>query len=611
MRTAIPLVLCLSLVVLTLLPGGPVAAEPAPGLPAAPPDGVIDGGKIAPEVEARLAALRPGEMTTVIVTLSDQADLSRIPGPGPGASRAARIEGVVRALRARAQASQRPIRALLAARAAQGLVGDVRPFWVFNGLAVTATERVVRELAARADVARITPDEISIVPAETGSIPETNLSVINAPTLWDLGYDGQGVVVANLDTGVDASHPDLASRWRGGTNSWFDPFGEHPDTPTDLDGHGTWTMGVMVGGDGGGTGVGVAPGAEWIAVKIFDDRGDSKASAIHQAFEWLLDPDGDPTTADAPHVVNNSWTSSSAGCNLEFELDLQSLRAATILPVFAAGNGGPDAATSHSPANNPSAFAVGATDDTDQIAAFSSRGPSSCGEAETIFPELVAPGVGIHTADLYGLYTDGTGTSLAAPHVAGGLALLLSADPDLTHDQQQEALTTAAVDLGASGPDNDFGYGRLDLLGAYQWLTGIPASGQADLSVAKLDDPDPVSVGAVLTYTLSITNAGPAPATAVTVTDTLPVEATYEGISAAGWSCGHVGGRVTCTLPNLEVGIAPTILITVTAPAERGIITNTATVTAQEADLDQARNRATTTTAVRVAHRIHLPLIRK
>jgi hypothetical protein len=171
-------------------------------------------------------------------------------------------------------------------------------------------------------------------------------------------------------------------------------------------------------------------------------------------------------------VVNSSWSFGSPSCNLEFQLDLQALRAANILPVFSAGNFGPFSATSASPANNPEAFAVGAIDDFDQIYTYSSRGPSSCGEAETVFPELVAPGVEVRTAERYNLYTNATGTSAAAPHTAGALALLLSAYPQLSADEQATALLAGAFDLGPTGPDNTFGVGRLDVWAAYQHLLG-------------------------------------------------------------------------------------------------------------------------------------------
>jgi serine protease AprX len=434
------------------------------------PAGSGAGDKIAAGLQTEIAGLAPGAMTTAIVTLVDQADLSRIPGAG----RAARQQGVIRALQAQATASQAQIRAFLRARQAQGLVSSSIPFWIRNGLSVTATASVFQELAARADVATITPDAISIVSA--GSPAEPNIGWINAPALWALGYTGQGVVVANLDSGVDLTHPELGPRWRGGANSWYDPYGQHPAAPIDLSGHGTWTMGVMVGGDAGGTAVGVAPGATWMAARIFNDAGSATSTAIHLAFQWVLDPDGDPNTADAPDVINNSWVFGVPGCNLEFQLDLRSLRAAGILPVFAAGNFGPASSTSVSPANYPEVFAVGATDNSDAIYAYSSRGPSACGETQSIYPELVAPGVNVLTTDLYGLYFPATGTSLAAPHAAGALALLLSAYPNLGADAQAAALQNSATDLGVVGPDNTFGYGRLDVLAAYNWLLNVGVS---------------------------------------------------------------------------------------------------------------------------------------
>src|SRR5262249_17792675 len=227
-----------------------------------------------------------------------------------------------RILRARAELTQRALLALLELRRAQGLVSDIEPLWIVNAIAVTATPAVISELAARQDVREIRPDLVVPAPqsaaAVTSAPAETNVALVNAPALWDLGYRGQGIVVANMDTGVDVTHPDLASRWRGGTNSWYDPNGEHPTTPVDVSGHGTWTMGVMVGGDAGGSSVGVAPDATWIAVKIFNDRGAATSTGIHQGFQWLLDPDGNPATADAPDVVNNSWAMSASGCVLDF-----------------------------------------------------------------------------------------------------------------------------------------------------------------------------------------------------------------------------------------------------------------------------------------------------
>jgi subtilisin family serine protease len=433
--------------------------------------------KIDPLLQAELQSAQPGQMVTAIVTLKEQLDLRSI----GGIDRAGRQEAVIRALLAKANASQVSLTGLLQTRRSLGSVSQITPFWVFNGLSVTATADVFQELASRPDVLKITPDDIQLVPlSPPAAPPEQNLSVINAPALWSLGWQGQGVVIGVMDSGVYGSHPDLTTRWRGGTNSWYDPYGQH-STPFDASGHGTWTTGVLVGGEAGGTAIGVAPQAQWIAAKIFNDAGTSTATAVHLAFQWMLDPDENPGTADAPHVANNSWGFSAPGCNLEYQLDLQALRAAGILPVFSAGNSGPNPSTSVSPANYPEALAVGATNNSDVVANDSSRGPSDCGgEGEAIYPEIVAPGVSVRTTDLLGFYTNASGTSVAAPHVAGALALLLSAFPNLTVDQQSTTLTTTAVDLGDLGADNTYGAGRLDVLAAYNRLVE-PVGGIAEL----------------------------------------------------------------------------------------------------------------------------------
>ena len=177
----------------------------------------------------------------------------------------------------------------------------------------------------------------------------------------------------------------------------------------------------------------MAPGATLIAARVFDDRGATTATAMHLAFQWLLDPDHDPATADAPRVVNASWAlGAGPSCNLAFQPDVRALRAAGILPVFSAGNFGPTAATSASPANYPESLSVGAVGATDTVWAYSSAGPSTCGGRTRVFPDLVAPGVSVLSADLFGGFQYLTGTSVAAPHVAGAAALLLGAHPTLS-----------------------------------------------------------------------------------------------------------------------------------------------------------------------------------
>jgi bacillopeptidase F len=423
----------------------------------------LEATVLTPELQSVLSSLSDQDEISVIITLSDKIDPRQIRDGGKSLLRSK----IIKALRNKADVAQAPLKVFLEGRGARKL----RSLWLINGMAVTAKPDVVRELTSFPGIEEIKLDETiqaPVVVQEVSAIPEWNLSAIRAPELWALGYTGEGVVVASMDTGVDVNHPDLQSGWRGGTNSWFDPNGQH-STPFDADGHGTATMGVMLGGDAGGTAIGVAPGARWIAVKIFNDSGTATFSGIHEGFQWLLDPDGDPGTDDAPHVVNNSWgLDSDKGCSLEFEPDIHALKVAGIAVVFAGGNSGPSPSTSISPANNPDGFAVGAVDQSLAIYWYSSRGPSACDGR--IYPEVVAPGVLVKTSILSSGFASVTGTSIAAPHVAGAMALLLNAFPQLTVPEVELALKHSAFDIGTPGTDNDSGYGLLDVLAAYQLI---------------------------------------------------------------------------------------------------------------------------------------------
>ena len=414
----------------------------------------------------------PDGMVTVIVTLRTKADLgteSKIKAP------ADRSRAVVRKLRATALRAQANVLVKIFAGALQGKVRGITPLWVIDALSLTATPDVVAALAADPAVESITADTVDIVPVGYPSSwpTEPNIVAAGAAAVWAQGAYGQGVVIASLDSGVDGTHPALASTWRGGTDSWFDPYGQHPDVPTDRSGHGTATMGVILGSDAGGSSIGMAPGATWIAARIFDDSGAATATSIHVAMQWALDPDNDPNTADAPSIVNNSWAYGSPGCNLEFRPDVQAWRAAGIIPVFAAGNAGPYASSSVSPANYPESLAVGASNNSDKIYAYDSRGPSACGGPSTTYPDVVAPGVNVYTSDRNGLYSVWTGSSLAAPSVSGALALLMSSG-SATTTQAESALLSTAVDRGVAGPDNVFGRGRIDVLAGQQSLTSTP-----------------------------------------------------------------------------------------------------------------------------------------
>ena len=418
------------------------------------------------------AKAAPVEMRDVVVTLRTQADLAGISRTG---GQRAVHRRLLEHLRSTAGDAQRPVLRVLAGLQTAGQVDKVRSFWISDSLSMSASDSAVVALRSLPQVLSVTPDAlIAPAPAAEEAVPaEPNLTQVGAPDLWAQGLRGQGVVVAVLDTGADLSHPDLAGTYRGGSNSWYDPFGQHPSGPVDFSGHGTWTTGVAVGGSAGGTAIGVAPDARWIAARVFNDAGQGSVSAIHAALQWAVDPDGDPATDDGADVVNNSWAFGAPGCNLTFQPDLQALRALDVVPVFAAGNGGPSASSSYSPANYPEALSVGSVDAADVVLGDSSRGPSTCGGRTRVFPDVTAPGRSIRTSDLYGQWTTASGTSLAAPHAAGVLALLLSGDHALSADQQVAALRSGAQDLGAVGPDDAYGSGRVDAAAAWASVTPV------------------------------------------------------------------------------------------------------------------------------------------
>ncbi|MBP1596718.1 MAG: peptidase [Acidobacteria bacterium] len=431
-------------------------------------------GQLHPAVEERLLSLQTGSLLSVIVEMEDQADLQSVLAGVAGKSRHERTRDLIEALKQVANRTQGPVRGMLQRELARGAARSVTAFWVFNGFAVSATESVIRSLAGAPGVREVRLDrripQPFPRPAAVGdSSPESewNIARIRAPESWALGpiYDGTSVVIGSFDTGVDFTHPDLATRYRGDHSiSWFDPYGEH-DAPFDAHGHGTHTTGTAIGGNASGFYIGVAPGAKWIAAKGWSDLEIATASAFHRIFEWFLAPGGDP--ANAPDVVISSWVMDVSYCDTEFLMDIRAWRAAGIFPAFASGNTGPDPGSVDCPGAYAESFAVGATGYFDEIAWFSGRGPSPCNQ---IFkPDITAPGDFI-TSAIPGGYASLSGTSMATPHVAGAVAVLRSIKPDATVEELESVLREGATDLGAPGVDNDFGAGRLDLYVSAQIL---------------------------------------------------------------------------------------------------------------------------------------------
>ncbi len=374
-----------------------------------------------------------------------------------------------------------------------------KSLWINQSVAVTISSQYINRLKDLSYVKDVRPDKkfeieaLGVTPlALSGETVTDNLDRIGIDEIWNAGYRGQGVVVAIIDSGVDLDHNTLRSRWRGGTNSWFDPFSDSTE-PLDTSGHGTAVASIVLGGNEivdtidsvnyTGAYVGVAPKAQWIAARIFGSTtgttDSSSISAIQEALQWVLDPDGDPATDDYPDIVQNSWglVATEGECiNTDFNASLDAINAFGIDVVFAAGNSGPGASTSLTPSWYSDVISVGAVSTidpaTETILASSSRGPNNCVTA--VFPSLVAPGQEIVAAEksLGSVSARNgaslhTGTSFATPHVSGALALLRSYFHS-PGDQKtfRNALFDSAKDLGSTGDDNDYGRGLIRVDGA-------------------------------------------------------------------------------------------------------------------------------------------------
>jgi len=470
-----------------------------------------------------------GQSTEFLVILNDQADLT---AADRLTTKAAKGRYVYETLYAAAQRSQQPIIAWLQQR-----VVPYRSFYIVNAIWVKADRDTALALAARSEVARLDGNPaiandfaqparyapIGPWPARPDNI-EPGIQYVNAPAVWSLGFTGQGVVIGGQDTGYMWNHAALQSHYRGWNGitvthdyNWHDSIhatthnsscGVDSPTPCDDYGHGTHTMGTLVGDDGGANQIGMAPGAQWMGCRNMDNGWGTPATYI-ECFEFFLAPypvggttaQGDPSKA--PDVTNNSWSCPPAeGCNAQSLLAAtQAQRAAGILTVVSATNSGPSCSTiSDPPAIYAEAYTVGALNTgQDTAASFSSRGPVTGDGSGRRKPDIAAPGTAIRSSTRDGGYGYMQGTSMAAPHVAGAVALVWSALPayrrqitfteDLLNDS---AVHLVSTECGSNGwPNNTFGYGRLDVAAAVQRV--ITATQAA-------------APGSAMTYTLRLTN---------------------------------------------------------------------------------------------------------
>ncbi|MFJ3588005.1 MULTISPECIES: S8 family serine peptidase [unclassified Streptomyces] len=539
-------------------------ASPIPALADSGP-----GATASAEVDSALtSAVKDGGDATFFVVLKDQADLS---SARKKKSHAAKAQSAYDELRAHAKSSQKSLSSFLDKKK----VGH-KDYWIANTVRVTGDQALVNALAKRPDVASVVKertyrlDDIETSDkkvtasrtaaagtdssADGDGAPEWGIADIKADQVWDQYADrGEGIVIANVDSGVQYDHPDLVGQYRGNngdgtfTNDYnfYDATGQcgTSGVPCDNNGHGTHTMGTMVGKNG----IGVAPNAKWIAAKgcatdtCYDDD-------LLAAGQWILAPTDhngqNPRPDLAPNIVNNSWGGND---NSFYEDIVEAWNAAGIFEAFAAGNdgNGVTCSTTHPPGSQVSSYGVGAYDSTGKIASFSGFGPSPIDG--TAKPNISAPGVDVRSTWPGSAYNTISGTSMATPHVAGSVALLWSAAPSLIGDIEgtRALLNEGARDVedthcgGTAAMNNVWGEGKLDILASIDKAphTAATVTGRAT---------DKATGAALPNITVRSTDGAGAVRTVTTGTDgsyRLPLAAGTYSFAFSGY--GYANGSAT------------------------------------------------------------------
>lgn len=350
-----------------------------------------------------------------------------------------------------------------------------RYLWSVNAVVTSLTPDKIRELSTHPDVAMIYKDRVvdalldesapaPAAPPAEGPGVTWGVEKIGAPALWEKNLTGEGIILGHIDTGVDASHPRLE-----GQVLLFKDFVDGKETPYDDNGHGTHTAGTVAAKGG----IGVAPGAKLVVAKALNGFGGGKLSGLLEAMQWFVELPADKR----PVAVCNSWGIDRADVQDAEKLfwdATQAWRDAGILPVFASGNSGPD--TEAIPGGYPMAFAVGATDEGDGSADFSTGGNTEWDGVTYVKPDVAAPGVDVMSTWPGGKFRKSQGTSMACPHVTGMVALVKQANPALGPAEIQALIESSSLDLGDEGRDPRFGLGRVDATKAVEGAGSSVAS---------------------------------------------------------------------------------------------------------------------------------------
>jgi len=349
---------------------------------------------------------------------------------------------------------------------------QIKNLWLIRGATLSVKPEAISQLKKEPWVHGVYRDQFRQMVSPQTNAPTANSLKELAVELWGLEkiglqkireefpqIDGNGIRVGVLDTGVQSKHPELIGRV-----THFRDFINQIENEYDDHGHGTHVSGTIAGLE-----TGLAPKSSLLVAKIFGAAGGGQDSTILEAMQWQFDPDGDPTTADYPKVISNSWGADIAeGIHdveefLPYQLAIQTWINGGIIPVFAAGNSGK--APNGIPGGLPEVISVGAIDANGEVADFSSVGPNIWKIGQTILtlmkPDVSAPGVAISSAIPGNKYSAWNGTSMATPHVSGAIALLIQANPKLRYSEVKQLL----METSEKKVDNKYGFG---ILNAYE-----------------------------------------------------------------------------------------------------------------------------------------------
>jgi subtilisin family serine protease len=455
------------------------AAGQAQAAPLATPAATPPAGKIKPELLEKLDGKDAKSATDYWVRFGASADLT-------AASRITdwneRGTAVAAALKKTAAESQAKVRAELDAQNVK-----YKAFWGTNAIRISSgTLELAQNLAAHGEVEGLYNPTVVEVPkvapverANEINALEWGIANINADDVWSqYGDKGAGIVIANIDTGVQYDHPALVKQYRGNNGdgtfnhnyNWFDAAGTSPNAPSDGNGHGTHTMGTMAGDDGATPIWLPAPAVKWIAANGCCPSD----AALIESGQWMLEPTDlngqNPDASKRPNIINNSWGSTLPSNDPFMEDITNAWKGSGIFGAWANGNSGTRGCqSSGSPGSLTSNYSVGAYDINNNIASFSGRG---VGQNGTIKPNISAPGVNVRSSLPGSSYGSFNGTSMATPHLAGAVALLWAASPALKGDidATRALLNGTAIDKadsqcgGTTENNNVYGQGRLDAL---------------------------------------------------------------------------------------------------------------------------------------------------